>query len=81
MTTNINNIIETVQTRGTTLSHQLPDHKLGARHFRSSTFIRNQKLLIKGEYENPNSTQRNALLVFFDLSSGKVKGADRATTL
>lgn len=71
---NIHNLVQSIKTNGTLLSHQLTDPSLGVKHYRCSIFIPKKKLLIKGEFENPKSEERRALLVFFEPLTGKVKG-------
>ena len=40
----------------------------------SSAFSQNDNLLARGEYKNPNSKSRKALITFTDLKTGKLKG-------
>ena len=77
MSTHIDHLIQTIKTQGTLLSHQHPDATLEVGQFMCSTFIPEKKLLIKGECDKPNSLKRQALLVFWDLDSGKVKGGSQ----
>jgi hypothetical protein len=59
---------------GETVKLSYQDLNLGAHSYRSSTFIESKTILIKGEYENFNSSKRNALLVLTDPKSGNVMG-------
>ena len=58
---------------GENVTHKVYEPYLDVDHFRCSTYIEKQEVLVKGEYKNCNET-RGALLVFFDLLTGKVKG-------
>ena len=70
----INQLIQTIKTKGTLLTHKDPDVSLGVEHFFCSTFVPSENLLIKGEYDNPNSETRKAMLVFLNPDTNQVKG-------
>ena len=50
------------------------DQGNGVKHTRCSTFIKKKQLLVKGECDNPKFQKRNAMIVFFDPSTGEFKG-------
>ena len=73
MAENINTLIKPVQRNGAFVTHELSDTIIEASEFCSSTYIQNENILVKGQCQNPLD-YRGALLVFFDLNTGKVRG-------
>ena len=73
MSEDINDLFKPVMSNGEVVNHELADYSLRVIDFRSSTFIQKEKVLVKGQFYNKKKS-RNALLVFFDLGTGKVKG-------
>ena len=72
MSQDINALIKPVKRNGIVVTHKVTNRNLRVFDFQCSTYIEKHKILVKGEYYNICS--RNALLVFFDLLSGTVKG-------
>ena len=73
MTENINALIKLVERNNKVVRHQLIYPNLEVYDFFCSTYIQKQGILVKGEYGNLQNS-RNAILVFFDLQTHKVKG-------
>ena len=73
MSKDINNLIKPVMSNGKIVTHKVTDPSLGVDSFFYSTFIQKQDIILKGEIYHRNYS-RNALLVFFDLQTGQVKG-------
>ena len=59
-----------------TLSLQETDDAFGVRGSLCSVFLCSSGLLAQGEYVNPKSDQRNAVVTFRDPKTGKLKGRD-----
>ena len=72
MAENINHLINPVISNGAAVTHNLNHLYLRIQNYVSSTFIEKQKILVKGEYFKDDF--RKALILFFDLETGKVKG-------
>lgn len=72
MNEDINDLIKPVICNGEIVNHVVTDPGIRVDNFYSSTYIEKEQILVKGEYKNVYS--RNALLMFFDLLTGKVKG-------
>ena len=73
MAENINNLINPLLNNGALITLEETDPNLKIKGYRFSTYIQKQKILVKGEDSNKDKF-RKALLVFFDLETGKVKG-------
>lgn len=73
MEENIDDLIKPVIKNGKLVTHEMIDSNLKVKNFKCSTYIEKEKILVKGQYKSFNRS-RGALLVFFDLKSGKVKG-------
>ena len=74
MTSNINDLIKTVKGNGRLLTHREQDTSTSVSQYNCSCFIKEENVLVKGEFHNPKKKERKALLVFLDLKTGKVKG-------
>ena len=74
MTQYIKDHIKTIKSEGKLLSHKHSDISVGAKHFRCSTYILKEKLLVKGEWNNVNWRKKKALLIFLDKEKGIIKG-------
>ena len=72
MSQDINHLIKPVMKNGEVVNHKVSDCRRRVLEFQCSTYIEKENILVKGEYNNICS--RNALLVFFDLRTGTVKG-------
>ena len=59
-----------------TLSLQQKNDALRVKSNWCSTFLTRSSLLAQGEWSNPKSSKRNALVTFRDPKTGKVKGND-----
>ena len=57
-----------------TLSLQETDKKFKIKEIRCSAFLSRSGLLAQGEYGNPNSEERNAVVTFRDPKTTEVKG-------
>ena len=57
-----------------TLSLQEKDDEVGVRGNSCSTFLRSSGLLAQGEWCNPKSDQRNAVITFRDPKTSQIKG-------
>ena len=73
MTKDLNDILKPIQHKGKALNQQETHSSTGVKHHRSSTFIENKDILVKGECDNDDES-RGALLVFLDLKTGEVRG-------
>ena len=74
MTRNINQLLKTIQDKGKLVTHEDKDPEIGMTETRCSTFIKEKGLLVKGEYDNPKSEERNAMIVLFHPETGQVRG-------
>ena len=82
MIRHVDDLIRTIQTEGTLLTHEDTHADLRVSEYFCSAFIPEKNLLVKGEYDNPHSESRKAVLVFLDPTSNKVKGrASKRKTL
>ena len=70
----VTNQIKGIQKKGKLLHYKDTDSSSGVTNYFCSTHIKKQKMLVKGEYGNPQCKSRKALLVFFDSKTGEVKG-------
>ena len=75
MTTTINQLIETIHDKWRILNHQ-QDSSTGLNQYYCSCFVKDHNLLVKGEVHNPKKSERNALIVFIDAETNKVKGEE-----
>ena len=73
MIEDINALIKPVKSKGELANQKVTDPGLKLFGFYCSTYNQRHNILVKGEYFNEDDS-RNALLVFFDLRTGKVKG-------
>ncbi|MEL6802964.1 MAG: hypothetical protein AAFO91_04175 [Bacteroidota bacterium] len=74
MTRNINELFQNIYDNGKLLTHQETDPKIRLTQTWSSTFVKSKGLLVKGEQNNPKSSERNAMIVVFHPKTGQVKG-------
>ena len=72
--TQVSDFIKTIQNEGKCINHKDTDSGFEVTNYWCSTFIRKEKLLVKGEYANPQSKTRKAMIVLFDSKTGDVKG-------
>ena len=59
---------------GALVTHQDKDQTNGLEHTSCSTFIKKRQLLVKGEWRNSKSKERNAMIVLIDPKTGDFKG-------
>lgn len=76
MTTTINHLIKTLKPKGKLLTHR-QDQSADVSQYYCSCYVGNENLLVKGETRNPRQKERNALLMFFDLKTQKLRGESR----
>lgn len=67
-------LFKQIKLNGKTLNHLEQDSKIDAKRDWSSCLLHKQGILVKSEYENPQRTQRNAVITFYDVLSGEIKG-------
>ena len=72
--TQITDLLSTFYHNGALVTHQETDKSIGLKHTYCSTFIKKRNLLVKGECDNPKSSQRNAMIVLYDPKTGQFKG-------
>ena len=75
---NINDLTKLVKKNNKTITHLVIQKSIRIDHYYCSTYIEKQNTLVKGQlliYETSDTI--GAKLVFFDLKSGKVRGASR----
>ena len=73
MTENIKDLIKPVVKNIELINHKITDQSFESLKYHCSTFIEKEKILVKGQCYNRENSRR-ALLVFFDLQTGKVLG-------
>ena len=74
MTQNVNDLFETIHKSQRLFTHEDAHQKIGVKDVRCSVFIENKKLIVKGEYNLPNASQRTAMIFLMDPSTNEVKG-------
>ena len=74
MTRNTDQLFKTIQTNGKLLTHN--DNQTGVTQTHCSTFIKEKGLLVRGECDNPKSSERNAMVLVCDPETGQVKGGE-----
>ena len=72
--TQVSDRIKGIHKEGKLVNYKDSNSSTGVTQYSCSTHIRKKKLLVKGEWNNPQSNSRRALLVFFDSKTGEVKG-------
>ena len=78
MTSNINDLFKLVKEKNKKITHQVTQENFRMLHYYCSTYIEKQSILVKGEFSvDEYSDSIWTKLVFFDLKSGKVRGASR----
>ena len=70
----LDKLIKKIQLSGKVLTHQEQDKLIGVEHTSPSCYLKKLKLLVKGENSNPKSSERNALITFFDVETHKIWG-------
>ena len=72
--TQVSDRIKRIHKEGKLVNYKDTDSTLGVTQYFCSTHVKEENLLIKGEAYSTKSTERNALIVFFDSKTGEVKG-------
>ena len=72
--TQVSDRIKGIQKEGKFVNYKDTDSSVGVQHYYCSTHIRKKNMLVRGEYSNPKSGARKALIVFLDSKTGEVKG-------
>ena len=73
MSNDINELIKPVICNGEIVKHMVTDPNLEVENFFYFTYIEKENIIVKGTV-NQMYESENALVVFFDLEAGKVKG-------
>jgi hypothetical protein len=76
---NIVNLLKPIQKEGNIRNDRDKDNSIGVKQTFCSTFILEKHLLVKGEYFNPESGTRTAMVNFHDALTGDIKGKDDIT--
>ena len=81
ITKSIINSIKKCKNESRTLSLQETDDTVGVEANWSSTFLSSTGLLAQGEWNNPKSDERNAVVTFRDPATGEIKGGESLFTI
>jgi hypothetical protein len=76
MSDNIVNLLKPIQKEGQIRNDGDKDDSIGVKHTYCSTFIFENHMLVKGEYSNPKSGSRSAMVDFHDAITGEIIGKD-----
>ena len=76
MQSNIGSFVKLVEKKGQVLTYQDTSF-IKVTQYCCSTFI-NKNVLVKGEWGNNNSKNRNAMIVLFDCDTGQIIGESKA---
>jgi hypothetical protein len=74
MNKNIKKYIKLMERNGETFNNEFIKKELGVEEVRASAYIKEEHLLIKGEYENKSSQERNAIIVWHNVKKQKIMG-------
>jgi translation elongation factor EF-1alpha len=74
MSKSINQCIKVVKDKEETMNHGEKDDSVGVKHNWSSTFVKHSNVIVKGEQDNPKSSERKAVISVYDAGSSKLKG-------
>lgn len=77
MNKSINDCIKLLKDGETTINHQDKDTNVEVKHTQSATYLKKEKVLIKGERNNLKQMSRKALISAFDVFSNMPKGIDK----
>ena len=74
MTKTIDQLIKKIKKNGKLLSFEHQDKQNGVFANHSSCFVENDKIIIRGEYNNPNSSNRNAIISLTNVKTQEIIG-------
>ena len=73
MGNDIKGIVKPLEKNGKVFTHQDTSSR-GVSQYHCSTFIKNQNILVKGEYDNKHVKRRNAMILLIDCDNGNIIG-------
>ena len=72
--TQVSDTIKKIQNQGKVVKYKDTDLSVGVQEYYCSTHIRKEKMQVRGEWSNPKTGARKAVIVFLDSKTGEVKG-------
>ena len=70
----IDQCVKTIKHNETTVNHQEQEESVGVKENFSSTFVKQENVIVKAECNNPKSSSRSAVITLFDAKSNKLRG-------